>query len=414
MSPTAAETGEARPTPVRHAVKFIVHIGDGKCGSTAIQAGLYAARHQLREKGVIYETAKPASGHFGLVRLTGHATRGNDAAQTEAAWMTVSRIREQLRQWPAHSETPPTVLLSAESFFSVPPDQLLDILRTMATQVARLDVIAYVRPPSAMYLSLVQQELKGNSRFTPPAKYRRRVDEVVERWARAEQCSSFTLRVFDRSCLEQGNVVHDFSAVVGGLIGDSSLQLPADVKNQSITAEQLVVLQHYRRTVLGELDGQLHRASARLLSFFEALNRLFLAGNPLRLSAAAQAAVASANRDIVDHLNQLHPGLELTDVAEDDAPTADAAIADAFTQDVASILERVDDTVVAQLTALIPDLSEPLRAGDDTAAFSAVTSLCASLDEERRNAFVEELARYLTAAGAEPAAVALRLRTLSD
>ena len=57
--------------------KFIIHVGDAKCGSTSIQGSLKQARPSLLAKGLVYETGSSGFNHVDLVRLVRPHARGN-------------------------------------------------------------------------------------------------------------------------------------------------------------------------------------------------------------------------------------------------------------------------------------------------------------------------------------------------
>ena len=230
--------------------KFIVHIGDGKCGSSSLQKGLHEIRNQLRDKGIIYETANAHHGHFDLVSLVGKENR--EAISVEAtvqrAQKTIDLIREKLRP-------DSTVLLSAESFFSLPPYLLIKILQMISPSIDRLDLIAYVRAPHSMYLSLVQQIVKADSIFPMPDKYVRPVDMILKRWRDYPDVNTLTVHNFDRSHLVDGDVVPDFTRVLRDLTGFGDIDLPSLNVNTTLSAEQLVLLQKYRGIFLKDHDG---------------------------------------------------------------------------------------------------------------------------------------------------------------
>ena len=71
---------------------FIVHIGDGKCGSSAIQAALFDAQAALRDAGIGYYSHHRTSGNFCLGTLVGKSTRGNDAQQRKYALKAIDEL----------------------------------------------------------------------------------------------------------------------------------------------------------------------------------------------------------------------------------------------------------------------------------------------------------------------------------
>jgi hypothetical protein len=338
--------------------RFIVHIGDGKCGSSSIQKGLYDARDCLRAAEILYETATPRHGHFNLVTLAGIDTRNPLGRATEQARASLQTIRDTLRPGD-------TVLLSGESFFNVPPARMLEILRSISPEIDRLDVIAYVRAPHSMYLSLVQQTLKGDSRFTQPDQYARRIDRILQGWQDCAEVNSLTVRNFDRAHLVDGDAVADFEAILRRLACSDSIHLPRSTENTSLSAEQLKVLQQYRRQFLKAHDGKAHRESQAILLYFEAMTGLGFPGSRPMLTAPALASLKRGNAHIVARLNQSFPGLGL---GLPDVPggTRDDTL---WLPDglVEQILVQMDPKIVALVQNLVPGF-QPRITEDEVAA----------------------------------------------
>ncbi|MFD1810511.1 hypothetical protein ACFSHQ_27470 [Gemmobacter lanyuensis] len=288
--------------------RFIVHIGDGKCGSSSIQKSLFEAREDLRQAGILYETSVPKNGQFSLISLIGRGTRGPADAVAEQTRQTLEMIRANLQPGD-------TVLLSGESFFSVPPEQMMQILQAIAPEIGQLDIIAYVRSPHSMYLSLTQQTLKASSTYVKPDAYVRRLDSILSAWASFDRTNSVTVRHFDRAHLVGGDAVADFEQVLRDITGQSGLQLPRSVENTSLSAEQMVVLQRFRTAFLKEMDGKFSPQSNHLIQCFEKMNSTGLVGHKPQLSDHAKSVVCQANAVVVENLGRQFPGLVLDNTA---------------------------------------------------------------------------------------------------
>jgi hypothetical protein len=353
---------------------FIVHIGDGKCGSTSIQKALYDARANLRDHGIVYETAVPASAHFNMVTLAGYSTRGDYEVHSAQARNTVEMIR-------AATGPQDTVLLSAESFFVLPPVTLVSILNMLSDRIDRLDIIAYVRPPSGMYLSLVQQILKGNSRYTKPDAYLRRVDQNLGHWAAYEPKTSLTVRLFDRARLHKGDAVEDFAEVLRQVTGKPGIHLQGASENTSLSSEQLVVLQAMRMGILKDVEGKIDARSNKLITYFEALNSGGMIGHPLRLSADALHVVTRQNARVVSALNSMFPGLDMPGASVDTRVVPDPVWAK--TEAVSAILNTTDPELVALLKSLSPPFNQQLRKGPTERSSAALVALQALFPDSR-------------------------------
>ncbi|MFP5431524.1 MAG: hypothetical protein ACLGIM_00175, partial [Alphaproteobacteria bacterium] len=218
--------------------KFIVHIGDGKCGSSSMQAALFDARDRLREMGLAYASHHRTSGNFCFGTLLGKNTRGNAEQQRGFALQAIKTLQSQLD----HSDY---IIISSEAFLTLDPEEVVEILQFITLDIERIDVIAYVRDPLGMYLSMAQQLIKSSHRFPRPDTYVRSLDRMLDNWNSFPMISSVTVRMFDRNSLVGGNAVADFEHVVKSLTG-KDLGLEHINENSSLSTEQMVVLQDYR------------------------------------------------------------------------------------------------------------------------------------------------------------------------
>ncbi|NDW44276.1 hypothetical protein [Ruegeria sp. PrR005] len=345
---------------------FIVHIGDGKCGSTSIQKALYDAREGLRQQGIIYETASPKTGHFDLVTLSGANTRGDMEKQHQSAQETLKLIKSRANE-------AGVILLSAESFFMQHPQTILGILEKIAKPIERVDIISYVRTPAGMYLSLVQQTLKGNSEYSKPHEFLRPIDRKLADWKNSPFVHNLTVRLFDRKRLLAGDVVTDFTDILRKLTGNQNIHLKAETQNASISSEQLIALQDLREICLKHEDGKLHPMSNRLIAYFENLNKKELIGHPLQLSREAHATVAIKNSGIVQTLNKMFPDLKMPNPLQNiEIPAVPGWI---HSNSVAAILKSSDAELAKSIKHLIPPLNLDLFVGIDPQASEALADL---------------------------------------
>ncbi|WP_139792709.1 hypothetical protein [Pseudophaeobacter leonis] len=293
----------ARPWTVSEMAKFILHVGDAKCGSTSIQGSLKQARASLLAKGLVYETGSSGFNHVDLVRLVRPKARGN----LEESLVRGKEIVETLRTTLKKDQT---VLLSAENFLTLPPEEFLPILRQISPEDPDIKVIAYVRAPTDMYLSFAQQYIKGARHFPQPQHFNRPLDRLLTAWRDFPYVSELRVRPFDRKRLAGGDVTEAFAGVLQDLTGHE-IALPQMGRNRTLSDEQMIVLQHLRRSVLPDHDGKLHPISARYIGWFLQLNKVEMIGRKPGLSGAACGAVAKANRGMVARLNTLFPGVDM-------------------------------------------------------------------------------------------------------
>lgn len=349
--------------------KFIVHIGDGKCGSSSVQKGLYEIRDKLRDKGIIYETETPLHGHFGLVSLVGKENR--EAASVEA---TIQRAQKTIALIRANLRADSTVLLSAESFFNLSSANLINILKLISPDIDQLDLIAYVRAPHSMYLSLVQQIIKADSSFPMPDQYARPIDIILKRWNDCADVATLTVRNFDRNHLEDGDVVPDFTRVLRGLTGHEDIDLPALSVNTTLSSEQLVILQKYRAQFLKAHDGKLHKDSQNVIAYFEALNTAGFPGSKPVLTNSALASLRPANHKITEALKVQFPTLALN-IPETPPPDTELV---SWKPDgnIAQILARLDPDILALTRTLVSQFQRSVTLGEIENMVGEIRAVC--------------------------------------
>lgn len=329
--------------------KFVVHIGDGKCGSTAIQSSLYQSRTSLADQGILFETLTPSSGHTVIPLLLGLRSRVIDPARLDLARGILELLRSKSDQYE-------WIVLSAENLINLDPAELPELLSWVNPKADEVHAIAYVREPSAMYLSSVQQILKGNHHYVRPEKYLRRVDRKIMQWHDQMGADNFTLRLFDRNALVAGDAVADFSAYLSRLTS-KTINLVEQHSNSSMTAEQMQVMQTYRRQVLKNVAGTVVGRSTLLARMFAEMNDIRRIGNRPQLAAQAEAVVGQANRPVVEALNARFPSLAMPEVG-DGSCNSDPPYPWSETKLVSAILRSCDENIVGKYCAILPDLND--------------------------------------------------------
>jgi len=235
-------------------MRIIIHMGLPKTGSTALQMALAQSRPALAQAGILY----PAFQHeFN----THYLLMGLDPAAPEATlwpWLIarhggLSNLRsraeasyaEMLRQ--VQAKRPRLLILSSEVFLEF---GTADSLRHLAGRLRQISddisLMAYIREPAAMYLSLLQQRARSQALNSLPALHRFR--DPIER-AEAAFGVTAQLRGYDPALLEEGDVVTDFVTHVLDRAIDPAL-LPRLRANESLSAEAVCILPEIRRARL--------------------------------------------------------------------------------------------------------------------------------------------------------------------
>jgi hypothetical protein len=132
-----------------------------------------------------------------------------------------------------------------------------------------IHIIMYLRDPAKYYLSAAQQSLKNQFTMPKPGGFRYNIRGAIENWESITP-SSLTVKEFDRSCLQEGDVVKDFEGYLNSHSVNVALNL-SSAKNETMSVEGTVILQEYHRLL--DLDKSLdedvyreHKLRARKFS----------------------------------------------------------------------------------------------------------------------------------------------------
>ncbi|MCE8421140.1 hypothetical protein LZ190_21155 [Rhodovulum sulfidophilum] len=361
---------------------LILHVGDGKCGSSALQDSLHISRDYLLDKGFLYETGPKRRNHFLVGNLLGKKTRSLEANQDTSA-------REILEAVAQRSKGVSHTIISSENLFLTNPDKVLSLLRDYKIDTTEIYVIAYVREPTSMYASLIQQELKASYRFQRPQDYCRPIDRFASLWKDAVGADSFDLRLFDRKRLVEGSIISDFTAWLNQVISGAGINLPRRESNGSVSAEQLISLQRMRKDLPNHIEGKFHPKSNAIISAFMQMNKSGIIGNKVKLNHATRETILLKNTGVAKRINDM--------VKEDFFPVADQAtkpshnmkgVEQENVSDVSVVLDNVDTNLVELFSRVITDQGATsersqlvLRSGENASKREAVLRGLTFLDE---------------------------------
>jgi len=198
--------GAGQPAPGRAGSgRLVLHLGDFKTGSTAIQSW-------LQTQGAAHGIATPAG--FNQAALAQGLTAPEAAA--EALWTAAAQNLA--------GKTAPHLVISAEHFEMSPPDRLAAMLDRHLPDLARdARAIVYVRPHPGAYLARLAESVKIGSHMGSIADYLDRPD-IPRRMAYGTRLAAWaaafgnrlTVRLYDPALLPGGDVVRDFAAWVTG------------------------------------------------------------------------------------------------------------------------------------------------------------------------------------------------------
>ena len=243
----------------------IVHIGQPKAGSSAIQMALRAEGEGLRQQGV---RVGP------LQRTLSLALHGNDVVHNVAGlrlkYGSMDKARAESEEaWKrfAHrieTDRPPIVLLSSEHFLES-PQALLTRLRKLFEKIS---ILCYVREPVSHYVSAIDQQIRGGDALEvipPPGERPFRMPSRIRSYKQHIGQDELVIRNFDRANLEGGDVVLDFFEQVSRLAGrEIAPQHPPKRTNESLcgaaTAWMLTLNSTFRRQTADPVSVKLRQS----------------------------------------------------------------------------------------------------------------------------------------------------------
>ena len=284
-------------------MKLILHCGEGKTGSSSIQRMLKASSKQLIESGILYHS-ETRSGHFDFHYLVGKRHR----VPKEKDKFILNRAKKAITTIKilAHQYQPDFVILSSEAFFAYSKHELQQIVDSLELEFTDRFSIVYVRPPVDYYLSVVQQQIKCSHSIHDPLTHKRDVSKYLTILKEFVGDSNLFGSVFTREALYQKDVTKDFLRKLER-ITNRNLVLNEFFKfsNESITAEQMILLQEFRRDFFRDFNDQMMPSSRNLVKLFQGINSIKILGSKPKLREELKGAIFNNNKDYIERANKL-------------------------------------------------------------------------------------------------------------
>lgn len=320
-----------------------IHIGVGKTGSTSIQSAL--ANWAPKVAGLSYPPLGKTKSQNRLPMLYQRMERlPRGLRQRAGSAERLARIRPKMRaSWQERVGAAGNIAISCEFLSAFDRSEIAAFRDDLtAGGFGAFGILMYVREPTAHYLSLAQQAIKASDRVPPPQAYATQYREVLQAWEETFEAPAM-LRLFDRTNLEGGDVVADFFAALSAFFGCPPPQQNTTAANASLSAEGMVVLQRYRRSVHPDLVNVFRPDSDRVLDLLQDVeaNMADRLTKP-RLKPAIAATVAHRCLDDIAFVNErLGADWPLPTGTRPEPPPV---------RDVADILETFDPNLVEELT----------------------------------------------------------------
>lgn len=331
----------------------LVHIGFPKTGTTSIQTVVRALERGGRLPDGI---AMPSLGRYEQMFLpvAYQTTARIPRAMRGPAGREPERLRRELREaWIDALRASPSIVVSSEflSLFSAEETAAFhrDLLEC---GYGPIRCLVYVRDPAGLYLSSVQQNLKASSSFVHPAQFRAGYKERIACWSQLADVHT-RVRLFQPDALLDGDVVTDFLDQFAEFFGVHRPESLHERRNESMSAEGMILLQKYRHYIHPGADDVFMPDSNRLSVLISEIEpKLTRPLTPPRLRDDVARLVHRRTADDIDYLST---EFGLTIDTGGDAPEAKA---DSFSE-VSSILNSYDPAALAELYCRI--LSSLLR-----------------------------------------------------
>lgn len=214
-------------------MRVLLHIGQSKTGTSAIQAFLTLNRSSLREVGVLYPTVRIGGGliDLGAHNAVADSLAGKSGFPHLKADQYFSQFFEEARRIDAK-----LLILSAEHFFGGEPriwavtdhneyfESYRQKVEKLATYLKGLDVslLVYLRPQLDWLASAVSQTVRidrlisetpiyqNDRQFFELMKPLLRYSVLLDIWADVIKPSTFTVVPYTRNTLYRGSSISDF------------------------------------------------------------------------------------------------------------------------------------------------------------------------------------------------------------
>lgn len=326
--------------------RLLLHIGTIKTGTSSIQETLNAAAASGNLDGAAYPAPlEMTHNHLAHVyaspdRLP-RIPRSKRRADPRSFERIARRFKHDLFEAIDDNEN---LILSAEYLSGFSRADAAALARDLVLAgVGEVRVLAYVRDPASLYLSMVQQTLKASHLFVRPAAFRSRSLEALAAWQAIYP--DVRVRPFVRDRLVDGDVVRDFLAEASSFFGDGVVldDVELRVSNPSLSAEAMIVLQRYRRRYHPREPNVFKPDSTWL---FRRLEQSPVSQTRPELRPEIVATILRAHADDLVVLAETY-GVDLRpDVFDRRIKEADTP---ADVKDVAEILERYDEDIIEEL-----------------------------------------------------------------
>jgi hypothetical protein len=232
--------------------RLVLHVGQPKTGTTALQSVLSENAPQLLAQGsVLYPTRTSPSEHKHAFAIPWLLGIDNEAIQRRARVCGDELRRLSQAYWQSllaevNQVGPEVLVLSAEGFWFLHQASQEDVTlfqQALYAIVQNITVAGYLKSPAAYFLSMINQKLRNYHPVQMPRPDFYSATMLAWESAGFDSCS---WRVFERGTLINGDIVDDFCGqYLPGSVRVAELQRQGvERANASVSNEALVILEH--------------------------------------------------------------------------------------------------------------------------------------------------------------------------
>jgi hypothetical protein len=251
--------------------KIILHIGSGKTGSSSIQQALHECREQ--NKGIFkYPKLLNFNGNqifrFAFCPSSGTPSniRRKYANKKEAYLEYQESIKNSFISEVANENC---VVVSSEFLFLSTEEEVRKIKEFFSSLgFDEIHVIMYLRDPAKYYLSAAQQSLKNQPNMPTPDNFRYELTTAIDNWSSIKP-TSLTVKEFNRSTLEAGDVVKDIEKYINNIDDSNATLNVSHQQNETMSVEGTIILQEYHQLLSRcNFDFDIYDTYARRARYF--------------------------------------------------------------------------------------------------------------------------------------------------
>jgi hypothetical protein len=247
-------------------MKFTIHIGVHKTGTTAIQGFCHRHRDKILVRGALYPAVH-------VDRFAQHPLAWclGDLSKPQRNYeLTAEGILADFRIEAGHHDVE-HILISSEALEAIHAEDVLALAGLLTNDEVR--IIVYLRRQDDALLSIYSQRIKSRKRFSGTlrqlaATLNRRLNywDLTERWANAFGKEAMRVRLYDPSAFPSKNIIPDFMTAIGldpnGMPWETWRSNPSP---HPITIEAMRQMNEYpmkskaRRELMQKIDNEVAR-----------------------------------------------------------------------------------------------------------------------------------------------------------